>query len=81
MGNSLLDVIVFGRIAGKYAGAYVKEKARDGKLNLDHVNAYHKELEQAGIPRDRVAPMLLPDYTDPEVRKRQLTAHYQGTMR
>ena len=81
MGNSLLDVIVFGRIAGKYAGTYAKEKARDGKLNLDHVRAYHKELEQAGIPTNKVAPMLLPDYTDPEVRARQLTATYLGTLR
>jgi hypothetical protein len=30
---------------------------------------------------DKVAPMLLPDYTDPRVRERQLTAHYVGTLR
>jgi len=38
-------------------------------------------LEDAGIVTDRIDPMLLPDYTDPEVRKRQLTAHYAGTLR
>ena len=81
MGNSLLDILVFGRIAGKNAAIYAKEKAKEDKLNLDHVRAYHKELEDAGIVTDRVAPMLLPDYTDPEVRKRQLTAHYVGTLR
>ncbi len=81
MGNSLLDVLVFGRIAGKNAAIYAKEKAKEGKLTLDHVKAYHKELEKAGIVTDRVAPMLLPDYTNPEVRKRQLTAHYVGTLR
>jgi succinate dehydrogenase/fumarate reductase flavoprotein subunit len=81
MGNSLLDVLVFGRIAGENAAVYVKEKARDGKLTLEHVTEFHKQLEEAGIPRDRVAPMLLPDYTDPEVRKRQLTSHYIGTLR
>jgi len=81
MGNSLLDILVFGRIAGKNAATYAKEKAEEGRLTLDHVKAYHKELEQAGIVTDRVAPMLLPDYTDPEVRKRQLTAHYVGTLR
>ncbi|MFQ5987983.1 MAG: FAD-binding protein, partial [Dehalococcoidia bacterium] len=79
MGNSLLDVMVFGRIAGKNAALYAKEKAKEGKLTLDHVRAYHKEMEEAGIVSDRVAPMLLPDYTNPEVRKRQLTAHYVGT--
>jgi succinate dehydrogenase/fumarate reductase flavoprotein subunit len=81
MGNSLLDVCVFGRIAGGSAAAYVKGKARDGKLSLDHVRRYHKELEKAGIITDRVAPMILPDYSNPKVRERQLTAHYLGTIR
>ncbi len=81
MGNSLLDVLVFGRIAGVNAALYAKDKARGGKLTLDHVTTYHKELEAAGIVTDRIAPMLLPDYTNPEVRKRQLTAHYEGTLR
>ena len=81
MGNSLLDVCVFGRIAGVSAAIYAKEKAKDGRLNLDHVRRYHKELEEAGIITDRVAPMLLPDYSNPKVRERQLTAHYIGTIR
>jgi len=81
MGNSLLDVCVFGRIAGVSAALYAREKAKDGRLSLDHVRRYHKELEEAGITTDRVAPMILPDYTDPKVRERQLTAHYVGTIR
>jgi succinate dehydrogenase/fumarate reductase flavoprotein subunit len=81
MGNSLMDVIVFGRISGTNAAAYAKEQAKEGRLTLDHVREYHKELEAAGIVTDRVAPMLLPDYTDPKVRERQLTAHYVGTLR
>jgi len=81
MGNSLLDVMVFGRIAGENAAIYSKDKAQDGKLTLEHVQSYHKELEKTGIVTDRVAPMLLPDYTDPEVRKRQLTTHYVGSLR
>ena len=81
MGNSLLDVCVFGRIAGGSAALYVKEKAKEGRLNLDHVRRYHKELEEAGIITDRVAPMILPDYSNPKVRQRQLTAHYVGTIR
>ncbi|MBM4348692.1 MAG: FAD-binding protein [Deltaproteobacteria bacterium] len=81
MGNSLLDVTVFGRIAGVSASLYTKDKAKEGKLNLDHVRRYHKELEEAGIVTDRVAPMLLPDYSNPKVRERQLTAHYVGTIR
>jgi succinate dehydrogenase / fumarate reductase flavoprotein subunit/L-aspartate oxidase len=81
MGNSLLDVCVFGRIAGISASEYVKGKFKDGKPTLEHVRRYHKELEQAGIITDRVAPMLLPDYSNPKVRERQLTAHYLGTIR
>jgi len=81
MGNSLLDVLVFGRIVGQNAAIYAQNKAGDGRLTLDHVRAYHQELESAGITTDRVSPMLLPDYTDPEVRKRQLTSHYVGTLR
>ena len=78
MGNSLLDVLVFGRIAGESAADYAKDKARDGRLSLQHVEDYQKELEKAGIVTDRVAPMLLPDYANPEVRERQLTAHHAG---
>ena len=81
MGNSLLGVHLFGRLAGTNAAIFAKEKAKEGKLTLEHVKAYHKELDDAGIVTDRIAPMLLPDYTDPEVRKRQLTAHYVGTLR
>ncbi len=81
MGNSLLDVHLFGRIAGRSASLYAQESYQEGKLTLEHVKAYHKELDDAGITTDRVAPMLLPDYTEPAVRERQLTASYLGTLR
>ena len=81
LGNSLLDILVFGRIAGRNAAIYAKDKAREGKPTLDHVKAYYMELEKAGIVTDRVSPMLLPDYTEPKVRERQLTTHYVGTLR
>jgi len=81
MGNSLLDITVFGRIAGEKAAAYAREKAKDGRLNLEHARRYHKELEESGIQTSLIAPMLLPDYSNPEVRKRQLTSHYEGTIR
>lgn len=78
MGNSLMDLVVFGRIAGRNAAIFAKKKAKEGKLTLEHVKKYHKELEEAGIITDRVAPMLLPDYTRPEVKEKQLTAIYLG---
>jgi succinate dehydrogenase/fumarate reductase flavoprotein subunit len=81
MGNSLLGMLVFGRIAGENAATYAREKAKDGKLTLDHVRKYHRELAEAGVTGESVAPMLLPNYTGPGVRERQLTAHYVGTLR
>ena len=62
MGNSLLDVIVFGRNAGKSASEKSKG-VKVGKLTLDHVDRFEKELNDAGIESDTVSPKLLPDYT------------------
>ena len=62
MGNSLLDIIVFGRNAGKNAAAKSKDVAV-GKLTLDHVRRFHQELDAAGIHNDAVSPKLLPNYT------------------
>jgi succinate dehydrogenase/fumarate reductase flavoprotein subunit len=81
MGNSLMDLVVFGRIAGRNAAIFAKEKAKDGGLTLKHVKAYIKELKEAGIETDRVAPMLLPDYTPVEVKEKQLTVSYLGSLR
>ena len=38
-------------------------------------------MKKARIKMDRMAPVLLPSYTPEDVRKRQLTAHYEGTLR
>jgi succinate dehydrogenase/fumarate reductase flavoprotein subunit len=81
MGNSLLDIMVFGRISGKNAALYALNEAKDGRLTLDHVIQYHEEMEKAGIETDRVSPMLLPDYTSQHVKEKQLTANYEGTLR
>jgi succinate dehydrogenase/fumarate reductase flavoprotein subunit len=81
MGNSLLDVCVFGRRAGAAAAAFAKSGAKEGKLNLEHVRKYHEELKASGLGQDRVSPMLLPDYVNPEVKKYQLTTSYVGTIR
>ena len=80
-GNSLLDVLVFGRIAGRNAALYAKDKAKDGRFTLDHVRKFHKELEEAWIDRRKVSPVLLPDYSNPLVRERQVTTTYEGTIR
>ena len=62
MGNSLLDIIVFGRSAGKNAAAKAKN-VKVGKLTLSHVDKFEKEIKDAGIKTEKVSPKLLPDYT------------------
>ena len=62
MGNSLLDIIVFGRNAGKSAAAKAKNVSV-GTLTLSHVNAFEAEREAAGVESDKLSPQLLPDYT------------------
>ncbi len=62
MGNSLLDIIVFGRTAGVSAAKAAKE-ATVGTLTLDHIAKFDAEREAAGIKTDAVSPKLLPDYT------------------
>jgi succinate dehydrogenase/fumarate reductase flavoprotein subunit len=80
MGNSVLDYNVFGRRAGIYASEYIKTSSL-GKLTMSHIIDYEKQLKAAGIETDLITPILLPLYTSKEVKKRQLTAHYEGTLR
>ena len=61
MGNSLLDIIVFGRNAGKAAAAAAK-LAAPGKLSLSHIEAYAEALEAEGMQSDECSPLLLPKY-------------------
>jgi len=61
MGNSQLDLYVFGRRAGKNAAARAK-KATVGKLTLAHLNRYDRWLKDAGIETTRKSPLLLPEY-------------------
>ncbi len=62
MGNSLLDIIVFGRNAGQQAAARAKTTTI-GALTLKHVCEYEREMKEAGIETEAVSPKLLPDYT------------------
>ena len=61
MGNSLLDIIVFGRNAGQQAGAKCKEVELK-ELTVSHVDDFSKMLADAGIQTEVVSPKLLPDY-------------------
>ncbi len=62
MGNSLLDVLVFGR----RAGAAAAERAKDvvlGSLTLDHLCRWERQLGEAGLDPVVESPLVLPDYT------------------
>ena len=70
MGNSLLDIVVFGRDAGRAAAAKAKQTTV-GALSIDHAAAFDKSLADAGIKTDLVSPKLLPNY----VRERVTLGH------
>ena len=61
MGNSLLDIIVFGRSAGKNAAQKAKN-TQVGTMTLSHIAKFEQEIENAGIVTDTVSPKLLPSY-------------------
>jgi succinate dehydrogenase/fumarate reductase flavoprotein subunit len=62
MGNSLLDVCVFGRRAGIAASAYIPGVTLSAP-SLAHVAAWNKELDDAGLNGKVHSPILLPNYT------------------
>jgi succinate dehydrogenase / fumarate reductase flavoprotein subunit len=62
MGNSLLDICVFGRRAGVAAAAWA-QSANIGEHTLEHLGAWGEAREVAGLPATAPAPVILPDYT------------------
>ena len=73
MGNSLQDVITFGRRSGISAAEYVKSGVKLKGLSIEHVERFNRELKEAGIEDPAIAPILLPDYTTEEVESRRWT--------
>ncbi len=61
MGNSLLDIIVFGTRAGNVAAQRAKD-TQFGKLTLKHLDAFNADMAKAKVKPDITSPMLLPDY-------------------
>ena len=61
MGNSLLDILVFGRRTGKKASEKCSEVS-SAKPTLSHIRDYQQELDQADITIQGQAPTLLPEY-------------------
>jgi len=62
LGNSMLDVIVFGRLAGQSAAKAAKT-AKIGSLTLNHVKEYESQIAAAKLDTGDISPILLPKYT------------------
>ena len=85
MGNALLDILSMGRRAGakaaEPAGRFIGSRA-----GIGHVHAWQRELTRAGLPLERKAPQLFPDYAhfalrDDVVLRREAPAHAGGAPR
>ena len=62
MGNSLLDICVFGRRAGMAASAWALSHPQ-GESTLVHIELWEKARSSAGLEDGQVSPVILPDYT------------------
>ena len=67
MGNSLLDICVFGRRAGKAAAAWVHQ-SQPGKPTLKHLEDWARARQEANLEGGNPSPVILPDYTNPGVK-------------
>ena len=64
MGNSLLDILVFGRRAGRHAAMASQSTEIRGNLTLEHVNNYYEQLKHASITTEDISPLILPRYAE-----------------
>jgi succinate dehydrogenase / fumarate reductase flavoprotein subunit len=62
MGNSLLDICVFGRRAGTSAAAWAQQ-AKPGRPGLAHLQDWVRARQEAGLEPGPASPVILPDYT------------------
>ena len=65
MGNSLLDLMVYGKRSGLAAAARAKSGSQ-GKLTLEHVKKFKDEAKKHHVSADVISPMLFPAYAKKE---------------
>ncbi|MBD0305543.1 MAG: FAD-binding protein [Nitrospiraceae bacterium] len=65
MGNSLLDLMVFGKQAGTTA-AKRAASMQHGKLTLEHLSRFRTEARKHGASADVTSPVLFPAYAKKE---------------
>ena len=62
MGNSLLDLMVFGKRSGLTAAGRAKTLPQ-GKVTLGHLKKFRAEAKRKGVGNQVHSPMVLPAYT------------------
>lgn len=65
MGNSLLDLMVYGKRSGLTAAARAKAESQ-GKLTLEHLKRFREVARKHGASAPVVSPMLFPAYAKKE---------------
>ena len=65
MGNSLLDLMVFGKRSGMEAASRAASIPQ-GPLTLNHLTRFSAEAQKKGSGGAVISPMLFPDYTRKE---------------
>ncbi len=75
MGNSLLDIICFGRRAGTHAAMSHYGRGHK-KVSIDHLSTLRRELTMAEMPMEPKGPMLFP-----ECAKFEMDSDYDGLRR
>ncbi|WP_429932748.1 FAD-binding protein [Agrobacterium vitis] len=73
MGNALLDILVFGRQAGRAAAAHPGTPLTD-RIGLEHVRNWQRELTHAGMLDGPCSPILYPAYGNFDLRGHMATA-------
>lgn len=61
MGNSLLEIISFGRRAGRHAAEYAHDRAHT-RGSIEHVSDLRRTLTLAGLSMAHEGPLLFPTY-------------------
>ncbi len=62
MGNSLLDICVFGRRAGRAAANFAR-LAQPGQPTLVHLSEWRRSRWESGLENGSPSPLILPDYS------------------
>jgi succinate dehydrogenase / fumarate reductase flavoprotein subunit/L-aspartate oxidase len=65
MGNSLLDIMVFGKRSGSTAATRAATLSQ-GALTLGHLARFRAEAKKSGVSSDVISPMILPAYARKE---------------